>query len=52
MDLFELIYSVDRLSLAQEINKAAEKKEVRILVQVTISGEEAKSIFRSDEGSG
>ena len=45
VDLFEMIHSVDRLSLAQEINKAAEKKkeEVRILVQVNISGEEAKS---------
>lgn len=45
VDLFELIHSVDRLSLAQEINGAAEKKrkKVRILVQVNISGEEAKS---------
>ncbi len=45
VDLFEMIHSVDRLSLAQEINKAAEKKkkQVRILVQVNISGEEAKS---------
>ena len=45
VDLFEMIHSVDRLSLAQEINKAAEKKKkkVRILVQVNISGEEAKS---------
>jgi len=42
VDLFEMIHSVDRLSLAQEINKAAEK-QVRILVQVNISGEEAKS---------
>ena len=45
VDLFEMIHSVDRLSLAQEINKTAEKKKkrVRILVQVNISGEEAKS---------
>lgn len=45
VELFEMIHSVDRLSLAQEINKAAEKKnkQVRILVQVNISGEEAKS---------
>lgn len=45
VDLFELIHSVDRLSLAQEIHRAAEKKrkKVRILVQVNISGEEAKS---------
>jgi len=45
VDLFEMIHSVDRLSLAQEINKVAEKRKekVRILVQVNISGEEAKS---------
>ena len=45
VDLFEMIHSVDRLSLAQEINKAAEKKKkkVRILVQVNVSGEETKS---------
>ncbi len=45
VDLFEMIHSVDHLSLAQEINKVAEKnkKKIRILVQVNISGEEAKS---------
>jgi len=45
VDLFEMIHSVDRLSLAQEINRVAEKKgkKVRILVQVNISGEETKS---------
>ena len=45
VELFEMIHSVDRLSLAQEINKVAEKREekVRILIQVNISGEEAKS---------
>ncbi|MBW1855904.1 MAG: YggS family pyridoxal phosphate-dependent enzyme [Deltaproteobacteria bacterium] len=45
VDLFEMIHSVDRLSLAQEINSTAEKKnkKTRILVQVNISGEEAKS---------
>ena len=45
IDLFGMIHSVDRLSLAQEINKVADKKKkkVRILVQVNISGEEAKS---------
>ena len=45
IDLFEMIHSVDRLSLAQEINRVAEKKgkKVRILVQVNISGEETKS---------
>jgi len=45
VDLFEMIHSVDRLSLAQGINRVAEKKgkKVRILVQVNISGEETKS---------
>lgn len=45
VDLFEMIHSVDRLSIAQEINRVAEKKggKVRILVQVNISGEETKS---------
>jgi len=45
VDLFEMIHSVDRLSLAKEINRIAEKrgKKVRILIQVNISGEEAKS---------
>jgi pyridoxal phosphate enzyme (YggS family) len=40
-----MIHSVGRLSLAQEINRVAEKKgkKVRILVQVNISGEETKS---------
>jgi len=43
--LFEMIHSVDRLSLAQELNRIAEKKgaKVRILIQVNISGEETKS---------
>ena len=45
VDLFEMIHSVDRLSLAQEINRVAKKrgKKARILVQVNISGEETKS---------
>jgi pyridoxal phosphate enzyme (YggS family) len=45
IDLFEMIHSVDRLSLAREINSVAAKKnkKTRILVQVNISGEEAKS---------
>jgi pyridoxal phosphate enzyme (YggS family) len=45
VDLFEMIHSVDRLSLAQEINKVAEKKRkrLRVLVQINISGEESKS---------
>jgi pyridoxal phosphate enzyme (YggS family) len=45
VDLFDVIQSVDRLPLAQEINRLAEKKDkkVKILLQVNISGEEAKS---------
>jgi len=45
VDLFEMIHSVDRVSLAREINSVAAKKnkKTRILVQVNISGEEAKS---------
>ena len=45
VDLFELIHSIDRLSLAQALSTRAAKKRktVRILVQVNISGEGAKS---------
>ena len=45
VDLFDIIHSVDRLSLAREISKLAEKqgKTIKILVQVNISGEEVKS---------
>ena len=45
VDLFGMIHSVDSLALAQEINRiAGEKgKKVSVLVQVNISGEEAKS---------
>lgn len=45
VDIFEMIHSIDRLSLAQEINRVAKKrgKKARILVQVNISGEETKS---------
>jgi pyridoxal phosphate enzyme (YggS family) len=45
VDLFDIIQSVDRLSLAQEINRLANKKgkTVKVLLQVNISGEEAKS---------
>lgn len=37
----EYIHSLDRLSLAEEINKRADKK-VKCLVQVNVSGEESK----------
>lgn len=45
VDLFDIIQSVDRLSLAKEINRLALKKgkTVKVLLQVNISGEEAKS---------
>ena len=45
VDLFEVIHSIDRLSLAQALSTRAAKKRktVRILVQVNISGEGAKS---------
>ena len=45
VDLFEVIHSVDRLSLARALSARAAKKRktVRILVQVNISGEGAKS---------
>lgn len=41
---FALIHSLDRLSLAKEINRQAEKlgKVVEVLVQVDIAGEETK----------
>jgi pyridoxal phosphate enzyme (YggS family) len=45
VDLFSMIHSVDRLSLAEELDQAANKngKIVPILIQVNISGEESKS---------
>jgi len=45
IDLFEVIHSIDRLSLAQALSTRAAKKRktVRVLVQVNISGEGAKS---------
>ena len=45
VDLFDIIQTVDRLSLVQEINRQAKKKgkTVKVLLQVNISGEEAKS---------
>lgn len=47
--LFDLIQSVDRLHLAQEIHKKAKKldKVIRILVQVNISEEDSKSGIES-----
>jgi pyridoxal phosphate enzyme (YggS family) len=44
-ELFSLIHSVDRMTLAQELNKEAAKKNriLPVLIQVNISGEETKS---------
>jgi PLP dependent protein len=44
VELFEMIESVDKLSLATEINKWAEKaaKTMRILLEVNIAGESSK----------
>ena len=45
VDLFSLIHSVDRMTLAQELNKEAGKRNkiLPVLIQVNISGEETKS---------
>jgi pyridoxal phosphate enzyme (YggS family) len=45
VDLFSMIHSVDRLSLAEELDQEANKrgKMVPVLIQVNISGEESKS---------
>jgi PLP dependent protein len=45
VELFSLIHSVDRLSLAEELNREAAKKNriLPVLIQVNISGEETKS---------
>lgn len=44
-ELFSMIHSVDRLTLADELNKEAAKKNkiLPVLIQVNISGEETKS---------
>ena len=43
--VFELIYSVDRRALAEEISRQAEKKGVvqKVLIQVNVAGEQSKS---------
>lgn len=47
----DLIHSLDRISLAEEINKRAEKirKKQKALVQVNVSGEESKSGIKPEE---
>jgi PLP dependent protein len=48
IDKVEYIHSLDRLSLAEEINKRA-KQKIKCLVQVNISGEESKHGLTSEE---
>jgi len=45
VELFSMIHSVDRLSLAEALDKEASKqgKRLPVLIQVNISGEESKS---------
>ena len=49
--LFDLIHSVESVTLAKEINKESEKlgKDTRILVEVNVSGEESKYGLSPDE---
>ncbi|WNS77096.1 YggS family pyridoxal phosphate-dependent enzyme [Bacillus sp. DTU_2020_1000418_1_SI_GHA_SEK_038] len=48
IDKVEYIHSVDRLSLAQEINKRANKK-INCFIQVNVSGEESKQGIHPEE---
>ncbi|QCJ41983.1 YggS family pyridoxal phosphate-dependent enzyme [Bacillus sp. S3] len=48
IDKVEYIHSLDRLSLAEEINKRA-KHKVKCLVQVNVSGEESKHGISHEE---
>lgn len=45
VNLFDYIHSVDRLELAEELNKRLEKtgRKMNILIEVNVSGEETKS---------
>ncbi|MCX5902110.1 MAG: YggS family pyridoxal phosphate-dependent enzyme [Proteobacteria bacterium] len=45
VDLFSLIHSVDRMTLAEELNREAGKRNkiLPVLIQVNISGEETKA---------
>ena len=54
MDSIHLIHSCDRVDLAKELEKQAEKRGVRadILIQVNTSGEDTKYGFRPDEVEG
>ncbi|WP_026566388.1 YggS family pyridoxal phosphate-dependent enzyme [Bacillus sp. UNC41MFS5] len=48
VNIVEYIHSLDRISLAEEINKRAEHK-VKCLVQVNVSGEESKHGLHAEE---
>lgn len=48
INIVEYIHSLDRTSLAEEINKRAERK-VKCLVQVNVSGEESKHGLSTEE---
>jgi pyridoxal phosphate enzyme (YggS family) len=48
VNIVEYIHSLDRISLAEEINKRAEHK-VKCLVQVNVSGEESKHGLPAEE---
>lgn len=54
VDLFDMIQSVDSLRLAEALSKEAgkKKKELPILVQVNISGEERKFGVEAEEAAG
>jgi pyridoxal phosphate enzyme (YggS family) len=51
LPLFELIHSVDSLSLAQEINRIAEEEGMhpRVLLEVNVAGEGSKFGFQPDK---
>jgi pyridoxal phosphate enzyme (YggS family) len=44
-DLFDMMHSLDRLALAEEINRRAERlgRRLRVLLEVNVSGEASKS---------
>ncbi len=51
MPVYSTVQSLDRLSLARELQRCAEKfeREITVLVQVNISGEESKFGLRPEE---
>lgn len=49
IDDFDFIHSLDRLSLAKEIDKRAENKKISCFVQVNVSGETSKAGLPPDD---